>query len=735
MVYEDGCTMTKTSDKKKTKAQLVEELQRLRKQVAELQKLADGHALSDSELAQDQRLLHALLDHVPDHIYFKDAKSRFIKINRSTAAWLSLDDPAEAVGKTDFDIFTQEHAQATYEDEQEVMQSGQPIFKEEKETWPDGRETWVSTVKMPLHDDEGRTVGTFGISRDITAIKEVEAERERLLADVRQSERLLRSIIDATPDWIFIKDKEHRYALVNQGYADALHLTPDDFVGKNDLDLGFPEEQVKGNPEQGIQGFWADDRQVMDSGEPLVILCDLATVDGKLHVFNTIKTPLRNAKGEIWGVLGMARDVTERERLLTDLERRSAQLQTAAEVSHAASGTLDLNKLIQQVVGLARERFDLYYAGLFLVDETSKWAVLRAGTGEAGEKMLAQGHKLGIGGTSMVGWCVANKQARIALDVGEEAVRFDNPLLPATRSELALPLVSRDQAIGALTIQSTHEAAFSEEDISVLQTMADQLANAIANARLYDQAQREIAERKRAEEALARQAQALDAELEEFFFVASHHLQEPLRTVTSFSQLLARRYGNQLGPEADEYIAYMAGGAARIRDLVNDVLAYSRVTTRAKPFQPTDCATLLDSVLAGLQDVIERNSAVVTYNALPTVMADTAQLRRVFQILIGNAIKFRSDSPPEIHIEADHRNDAWLFSVEDNGIGIESQYCERIFELFQRLHTEDKYPGTGIGLAICKKIVERHGGRTWVESKPGEGSTFYFTIPDRGDSS
>jgi PAS domain S-box-containing protein len=727
--------MTKTSDERKTKVQLIEELQRLRKQVAELQKLADGRTSPDSELAQDQYLFRALLDHVPDHIYFKDAESRFIMMNKSTADWLGLDDPAEAVGKTDFDIFTQEHAQAAYEDEQKVMQSGQPVFKEEKETWPDGRETWVSTVKMPLQDDEGRAVGTFGISRDITEIKEVEAERERLLADVRQSERLLRSIIDATPDWIFIKDREHCYVLVNQGYAGALHLTPDDFVGKNDLDLGFPEEQVKGNPEQGIQGFWADDRQVMDSGEPLVILRDWATVDGELHVFNTIKTPLRDAKGEVWGVLGVARDVTERERLLADLERRSAQLQTAAEVSHAASGTLDLNKLIQQVVDLACERFDLYYAGLFLVDETNKWAVLRAGTGEAGQKMLAQGHKLEVGGTSMVGWCMANKQARIALDVGEEAVRFDNPLLPETRSELALPLVSRGQAIGALTIQSTHEAAFSEEDISVLQTMADQLANAIANAQLYDQAQREIAERKRAEEALARQARALDAELERFFFVASHHLQEPLRMVTSYSQLLAQRYGDQLGPEADEYIAYMAGGAARIRDLVNDLLAYSRVTTRAEPFQPTDCAALLDSVLAGLQDVTERNGAVVTYNDLPTVMADTAQLGHVFQILIDNAIKFRSDRPPEIHVEADHRHDGWLFSVEDNGIGIEPQYCERIFELFQRLHTEDKYSGTGIGLAICKKIVERHDGRIWVESKPGEGSTFYFTIADRGDNS
>jgi GAF domain-containing protein len=316
------------------------------------------------------------------------------------------------------------------------------------------------------------------------------------LADVRESERLLRSIIDATPDWIFIKDQEHRYRLVNQGYADALHLAPDDFIGKNDLELGFPEELVKGDPEKGIRGFWTDDRQVMDSSEPLVNPYDPATIDDQLHIFHTIKTPLRDETGEVWGVLAFARDVTEREQLLADLERRSAQLQTAAEVSRAASSILDPDELIQQVVNLAQERFDLYYAGLFLVDQTGewtgepgKWAALRAGTGEAGRQMVEQGHKLEIGGDSMIGSCIANAQARIALDVGLEATRFDNPLLPKTRSEMALPLLSFGQAIGAMTIQSEQEAAFSEDDIAVLQTMADQVASAIENARLFAQAQ------------------------------------------------------------------------------------------------------------------------------------------------------------------------------------------------------------------------------------------------------
>jgi PAS domain S-box-containing protein len=332
--------------------------------------------------------------------------------------------------------------------------------------------------------------------QEISERKMAEVEREQLLARVQQSERLLRSIIDATPDWIFVKDQEHRFRLVNQGFAESLHLMPEDLIDKDDLELGFPEELVKGAPEKGIRGFWADDRQVMDSGEPMVIPYDLVTVDDELRVLNTIKTPLRDAEGNVWGVLGFGRDVTERERLLTDLARRSTQLQTAAEVSRAASSILNPDELMRQVVNLVRERFELYYAGLFLVDQTGewageagRWAVLRAGTGEAGRIQLEQGHKLEIGGESMVGWCVANKQARIALDVGEEAVRFENPLLPETRSEMALPLIVRGQVIGAMTVQSTQESAFSDEDIAVLQTMADQLAVAIENARLFEQAQ------------------------------------------------------------------------------------------------------------------------------------------------------------------------------------------------------------------------------------------------------
>jgi light-regulated signal transduction histidine kinase (bacteriophytochrome) len=250
--------------------------------------------------------------------------------------------------------------------------------------------------------------------------------------------------------------------------------------------------------------------------------------------------------------------------------------------------------------------------------------------------------------------------------------------------------------------------------------------------RANEQLQREITERKRAEEMLAQQAQELarsNAELEQFAYVASHDLQEPLRMVTSHLQLLEQRYKGKLNANADEFIAYAVDGATRMQMTIEDLLAYSRVGMWGEDFEPTDCEAVLDQTLADLQVAIEESGAVVTHDPLPTVMADDLQLGQVFQNLIGNAIKFRGEEPPRVHVSAQQEGDEWVFSVRDNGIGIDPEDANCIFEIFQRLHTWEEYPGTGIGLAICKKIVERHEGRIWVESQPGKGSTFYFTIP------
>jgi PAS domain S-box-containing protein len=246
---------------------------------------------------------------------------------------------------------------------------------------------------------------------------------------------------------------------------------------------------------------------------------------------------------------------------------------------------------------------------------------------------------------------------------------------------------------------------------------------------------RDITDRKKAEEALAQRTEELarsNAELQQFASLASHDLQEPLRTVANFAQFLQERYKDKLDAKADEFIYFMVDAAARMQQLINDLLAYSRVGSHSKDFVPAGCAAILEQALKNLQAAIEESGAQVTHDSLPTVKCDPAQIMQVFQNLVANSIKFRSAQPPRIHVGVERKLQEWVFSVKDNGIGIDPQYSERVFEIFQRLHTRKEYPGTGVGLAIAKKIVQRHGGRIWVESKLHQGATFFFTLPVSG---
>ena len=373
----------------------------------------------------DQELLSAFLEYIPDGIYFKDRESRFVRISRTLANRFGLKDPDAAIGRMDSDMFSSEHALQAYDDEQEIIQTGEPMIAvEEKETWTDGRETWVSTTKVPLRNAQGNIIGTMGISRDVTA---------------------------------------HRAA------------------------------------QEELQKY-------------------------KVH----------------------------------------------------------LEKLVE-----------------------------------------------------------------------------------ARTSELV-----------------------------------------------------------RAKE----QLEQSNNDLEKFAYVASHDLQEPLRMVASYTQLIARRYKGNLDAEADEFIGYAVDGANRMQQLIQDLLAYSRLSRKGPSFEDCESKAACENAVGNLRQAIAESGATIGIAPLPQVMADTTQLTQMFQNLIGNAIKYRSERPPNIQISSAATDDHWLFSVTDNGIGIEAKYFGRIFEMFQRLHTRAQYSGTGIGLAICRTIAERHGGSIWVESQPGKGSTFFFTI-------
>jgi PAS domain S-box-containing protein len=241
----------------------------------------------------------------------------------------------------------------------------------------------------------------------------------------------------------------------------------------------------------------------------------------------------------------------------------------------------------------------------------------------------------------------------------------------------------------------------------------------------------DITERKQVENRLMGAMADLERsnkDLEQFAYVASHDLQEPLRMVASYTQLLAQHYDGRLDEKAKKFMDYAVDGAVRMQRLINDLLTYSRIGTQGKPLETTDTHTLLGEAISNLATLIAEKRAIITNNDLPTVRADASQLMQVFQNLISNSIKFQGENVPHIHVSAQEKGREWVFAVRDNGIGIEKQYADRVFVIFQRLHTRQEYPGTGIGLAVCKRIVERHGGRIWFESEPGKGSIFFFTL-------
>jgi signal transduction histidine kinase len=333
-------------------------------------------------------------------------------------------------------------------------------------------------------------------------------------------------------------------------------------------------------------------------------------------------------------------------------------------------------------------------------------------------------------------------------------------------SMMCVPLrAPRGEMIGALQIDTRDTGPkFTESDLDVLVSVAALAAMSIENARLHDELEARISERTRQysealealreahdelEERVARRTadlQRSNDDLQQFAYVVSHDLKAPLRTIASFSQLLQRTYGGgAIDEQADKWLGFVERGALHMDALIDDLLTLSRVATRGGPSVETDSQEVFDKTTSLLQTVIAESGATITSDPLPMVRVDGMQLLQLLQNLIGNAIRFRGESAPEVHVAACRTADAtvtapdgarwpadaWLFSVRDNGIGIDSEAHSRVFDIFQRLHRQEDIPGNGIGLAVCRKIVERHDGRIWVESEPGQGSTFWFYFPDQ----
>ena len=544
-------------------------------------------------------------------------------------------------------------------------------------------------------------------------------ERKKAEKEVMKAKEEWEYTFNAVPDLIAMVDVNYNILRINKAMANRLGIKIEDINGLKCYEL------IHGTNEPPSL---CPHQLILKDGLEHTVEIHEDTLNGD---FIDSASPIYNEKNEFIGSVLIFKDITERKRAEKELLRLNRTLQALSHSDRAMRRAKDETEYLKEVCKIIIDdcSYAMVWIGFAENDENKTVRpVAFSGFDESYLDTLGitwSDNKCGRGPTG-----TAVRTGKISAcknmlnDPNFEPWRKE-ALKRGYASSLALPLMDNGKAFGALTIYSTEVNPFTEDEINLLTDLTEDISYGILTIRLTDA-------KSKSDEILEKTLDELkrsNRELEQFAYVASHDLQEPLRMVSSFTQLLEMKYKDVLDAEALEYIHFSVDGAKRMQLLINDLLAYSRVNTKGGKFEDVDLEKVLDEVLFNLEIVIEKNQANITKESLPHICADYSQMVQLFQNLIGNALKYRSNESPQIFISSRKEDDHWLFSVEDNGIGIDPQYNDQIFRIFRRLHTHDEYEGTGIGLAIVDRILGRHGGRIWVESKLGKGSTFYFTIP------
>jgi PAS domain S-box-containing protein len=537
----------------------------------------------------------------------------------------------------------------------------------------------------------------------------------------KQKHNFLQQLIDIIPYPLFFKDKNYIYRVCNKSFEEFIGLSRDEIIGKTVYDIA---------PKDLADKYHYMDKKLIQEGTLQIYEAPVQYADGSRRTVIFNKSVFNDLDGKLAGLTGVMVDITQRKKAEESLHESEKRLNDI--LNHLPDATFAINcegmvifwnKALEDMLQVKADdmigKVNYEYSIPFYGDRRPILIDLILKTDD--EFLNSQYYNIkrdkhAIMAETTISNFFGNEDMILW---GKASPLYDEEgkMMGAIESMRDITEMRKAE----LELQKYHENLEEqvEERTEELEKTNEKLKSAIAK---HEEAEIKMSE-------LVVELKRSNKDLEQFAYVASHDLQEPLRMVSSFTQLIERKYRDKLDEDANEYIWYVVDGAKRMQSLINDLLSYSRVTTKVKDFTKINLNETVDEAIFNLEIAIEENNAIVVVDSLPPIYGDSSQMVQLFQNIIGNAIKYRSEKIPEIHISASEGDQEWIFKIEDNGIGIQPEYNERIFQIFQRLHGSHAYSGTGIGLAICKKIVELHGGSIWVNSKPGEGSIFYFTIP------
>lgn len=683
--------------------------------------LATQHRRSEIARQQGEQRLQAILDNSSAVIFIKDTQGRYVLVNHQYEKLFDVTQE-KIEGKTDYEVFPQEVADRLRENDQKVLAAEEPLAFEEQAPLSDGVHTYLS-IKFPVQGPNGTVNGVCGIATDITDRKRLEMASVHLAA-----------IVECSDDAIISKDLHGCITSWNQGAERILGYSAGEVMGKPISLIAPPDRvlemaQILSRIRQGERVHHFETQRRRKDGE---------IIDVSLTV-----SPIRDDSGQIIGASKIARDITERKHqeeeravLLTREQEARKTAELLIQIGPQLATQLDSGKLAQTVTDIATVLTGAEFGAFFrnVVNQHGESYVLYTISGVPRESFSSfpMPRNTALFGPTFHG------EGVIRLDdvlqdprYGKNEPYYGMPKghLPV-RSYMAVPVVSLSgEVLGGLFFGHSVPGKFVQSHEAIVKGIAAQAAIALDNSRLFEESQSAQNELKRSNQELRR----VNQDLETFAYSASHDLQEPLRNIAISAQLVERALGKYVDAESRPFLANIRTSARRMGDLITDILAFTSLSKENEgSVQHVDAGVVLKRVLEDMKSQIDESGASVTSDELPMVYIDESRLAQLFLNLIGNALKYRNEEAPLVHISADVGEEWSVLSVSDNGIGIDVRYSQQIFGVFKRLHGREKYPGSGVGLAICQRIVEQYGGRIWLEkSTPGSGSTFSFTVPSR----